>query len=374
MRPAGDDRTARAPPSTVAPRRRRRTRRRPRRRSPRRRGARRPRPRRSSTPRNRPSSPSGSTSCAASCSARRPRLSWPTMPTACSSWPPSTCRSSRPDATRPAWPSTPWPRSSRACTGRLGEAERSPPRRPGADPARLRPDQRILRRRRRRGGRRPRALRRAAPDDRGLVRGPARPATQPTRPVSRPDGGHGPCLVPAPVPGGHREHHAGPELDRASSRRPAPRSGTRSCGPSSSRTTPSPRWVIELGDHTDPGAPRDHRGRGPCVVDRLNGRSSRCGSSMMSVAPRSLRAGINTFTSVLGTTVSTAYPASARELRHGRRLERGEYRHDRFELGRRHVEFEQDLASGLERTLEQRQQVAHGESLGRDPRPTWGWR
>ena len=63
---------------------------------------------------------------------------------------------------------------------------------------------------------------------------------------------------------------------------------------------------VELGDHARSSEPGHRRARGSSrspwpqwtIFDR--------GSSMMSVAPRSLSAGIRTFTSDLGTTVSTA--------------------------------------------------------------------
>jgi hypothetical protein len=66
-----------------------------------------------------------------------------------------------------------------------------------------------------------------------------------------------------------------------------------------------PPRLVELGDHTDPRRPR------PTASVRHRRRNRQwtifeIGSSMMSVAPRSLSAGIKTLTSVLGTTVSTA--------------------------------------------------------------------
>ena len=78
-----------------------------------------------------------------------------------------------------------------------------------------------------------------------------------------------------------------------------------SCGRRRRAPTPRPRGVVELGDHPDPRGPEAAGARGSrsvrpqwTILDR--------GSSMMSVAPRSLRAGMRMFTSDLGTTVSTA--------------------------------------------------------------------
>ena len=82
--------------------------------------------------------------------------------------------------------------------------------------------------------------------------------------------------------------------------------------------------VVELA--TSPTSGQRPAGTGPAVPSPMVGSDAIVqwtilarASSMMSVAPRSLRAGISTLISDLGTTVSTANPSAAEELRDRRR-------------------------------------------------------
>ena len=149
---------------------------------------------------------------------RRWRWWWPTTATGCSSWPRSTCPSSRRCSPRPAWPSTPWAAWSTGLEGRLGDAEQQLQGRAQPAPAGLRADRR-------------------GPAGRGRVGSTAgangavdrhdrtgRPASRPTdgddapgERVRGPDGRRGADRRPGVVRPGRRRHHRqlpGPELHR----------------------------------------------------------------------------------------------------------------------------------------------------------------
>ena len=265
-------------------------------------------------------------------------------------------RSPSPTSTRPASPSTPCRRVLDALEDRLGEDERHAARRAG--PA---PDWSSCR---------CKATLRRTPATTGRPTPAARAAATP-RPAQA--GGAGRTASQRPSrPGDHVEGHRGADLDGAGAVGDARCSGTGSSSPSSAVTVAEADAVVERRS-TRAGAgrapPRGRAGRhGQWTI-------LESGSSMMSVAPASLSAGISTLIAALRRPRSR--PRSRRRRR-ARSPSATSSTGSRSMTASRSVggdvELHQHLAPGLEHALEQGADLVHGVAPSPGRRRPPGWR